>query len=138
LDRARLVYETAIEIYDTLVREWFAGLRARLPLAQLLPARLVGTLDPGTPDSGLGMTYRWEPLPRGTSSRVEIALGEHSGPQWADLDPLRDRIRLLRPEAPWLGSSITQTALNVFDHDPATRLAFDWLGGELRHLGWST
>jgi hypothetical protein len=142
LERTRRTYGVAVEIYDALVREWFSGLQSRLLLAQLLPARLVGTLHPGTRDGSLasapGISYRWEPLPPGSQCRIEIELGARHRTDWAELDALQDRIRALRPHVSWLAASAESAVLSVFEHDPATSLAYDWLIGELRHLGWST
>jgi hypothetical protein len=137
LARTRQVYTAAIEIYVALVDSWFEGLSGRLPLAQLLPARLVGTLHPGTPETWEpSLTYLWEPLGQGSEPAVEIEIGESRRDAWGELEALDERIRTMRPDISWLHGSVVSTVLQVFGQDPATRLAMGWLRDELRALKW--
>jgi hypothetical protein len=142
LEWAQAVYAGALRGYQDLVEQWFAPFASRLRTAALLPARLVGAVDPPTRDGTgkdmPGITWYLEPLPVGSTTHVELAIGEHPGFTWEDMKQASHRFRRLRPHAsPWLGGSWHESVIpNLFAPDPATSLAYDWLRNDLRDTHW--
>jgi nucleoside phosphorylase len=142
LEWAQAVYAGALRGYQDLVEQWFAPFAPRLRTAALLPARLVGAVDPPTRDGTgkdmPGITWYLEPLPVGSTTHVELAIGEHPGFTWEDMKQASHRFRRLRPQAsPWLGGSWHESVIpNLFAPDPATSLAYDWLRNDLRDTHW--
>ena len=142
LQRTRSVFQSALEIYESIVTEWFASFRDRLYTSVLLPARLEGYLRPSESPKdrfvGPTITWRFRALPVEQASRVDIRLGTE---RWrfdrsassAELD----RLRTLRPDAAeWLHYSVHTSVLHVFGEAPARELAYDWLSDDLVRIAW--
>jgi hypothetical protein len=142
LEWAQAVYAGALRGYQDLVERWFAPFAPRLRTAALLPARLVGAVDPPTRDGTdkdlPGISWYLEPLPIGSTTRVELTLGEHPGFTWEEMKQASHRFRRLRPHAsPWLGGGWHESVLpNLLAPDPATSLAYSWLRNDLRDTRW--
>jgi nucleoside phosphorylase len=144
LNRTRSVYELAIEGYQYLVRRWFARFRPRLTHAIVLPARFIATLRPayGGKERSMhppGLYYRFEPLPVTDRSSVHIEIDPRPPEvtrdllieRWASVQNLRTA------QTQWISSVSGSTGLEVSGTCPATRIAFDWLTNDLRHVHWS-
>jgi Phosphorylase superfamily len=143
LEWAQTVYAGALHGYQHLVEQWFAPFASRLRTAALLPARLVGVVHPPTragirKDRAPGIAWYLEPLPVGSATYVDLALGEHPGFTWEDMQQASHRFRRLRLQAsPWLGGSWHTGHLpNTAVPDPATSLVYEWLHADLRDTRW--
>ena len=143
LQRTRSVFRSALEIYESIVAEWFPSFRDRLSTSVLLPAVVEGYLSP--PESskeGLsgapGMTWRFRALPVGQASRVDIRLvAEPWRFDWSESRAELERLRALRPDAAeWLHYSEVDEVLDVFGEAPARKLAYRWLSDDLVRIAW--
>ena len=142
--RTRSVFRSALEIYESIVAEWFPSFGDRLYTSVLLPAVVEGYLSP--PDSskeGLsgapGMTWRFRALPVGQASRVDIRLvAEPWRFDWSESEPELARLRRLRPDAAeWVHyHEVDQMLRALFDEAPARKLAYRWLSKDLARIGW--
>jgi hypothetical protein len=138
LARTIAVYSAALEIYESWINAFFACMRPRLHLAQLLPARLTGTLEIGEDSQGPGLSYCLEPLPSHQRTAVSIALGPIDRDARDKLREIAELVRAVRPEsAAWIHPFITETALHdLFTHTPALAVAWRWLNDDLSSVGW--
>ena len=144
LQRTRSVFRSALEIYESIVAEWFPSFRDRLSTSVLLPAVVEGYLSP--PDSskeGLpgapGMTWRFRTLPVGQASRVDIRLvAEPWRFDWSESEAELARLRKLRPDAAeWVHyTEVDEILLDLFEEAPARKLAYRWLSEDLARIGW--
>ncbi|MCY3705759.1 MAG: hypothetical protein OXH08_09690 [Gammaproteobacteria bacterium] len=146
LQRTRSVFRSALEIYESIVAEWFPSFRDRLSTSVLLPAVLEGYLSP--PESskeGLagapGMTWRFRALPVGQASRVDIRLVAESEPwrfDWSESEADLARLRRLRPDAAeWVYyTEVDEMLHHLFQETPARKLAYRWLSHDLARIGW--
>lgn len=140
LARTRAVYGLAIAGYLFLVERWFSNFADRLGHAIILPARFVATLDvPAKSNQDHkypGLHYRFEPLPIGNVSRVEITLAAGKT-RAADFHEYWSTIQKMRADSgKWISSGSGSTLLEVFSACPATKLAFRWLEDDLRDVHW--
>lgn len=133
LARTRVVYQRALEAYEPAVRTWFPRARTDFGFAALLPARLVGFLDPSLPDSaGPGLTWYLDPAQPPAGSTVEISL-RTDGEGGRLVDHVFERVKRERPEGPaWSGAAVHYAALEVFGPSPSVALCWDWLADDLR------
>jgi nucleoside phosphorylase len=144
LNRTRSVYELATAGYEYLVRRWFANFRQRLTHAIVLPARFIATLRPAHWGKERYMEsptlyYRFEPLPITGRSSVHIEIDPRPPEvtrgllieRWAAVQNLRSSA------SEWISSVSGSTRLEVFGTCPATKIAYDWLAQDLRHVHWS-
>ena len=141
LDRTRQVYAAAIEIYQEWTDTLFARLKPRLNHAQLLPARLTGTLQLATGDDSYGpggLDYWLEPLAAGSHNEVSIEIGTINREEsWERLEALSETIRRLRPMSGWVRPFVQGTSMrDLFSHMPAMAIAWHWLGDDLASVGW--
>ena len=143
LQRTRSVFQSALEIYESIVAEWFSSFRDRLSTSVLLPAVLEGyLLPPQSSKKGLTgapmIAWRFRALPVGQASRVDIRLVAErwrfdESESWAELE----RLRTLRPDAAeWLDYYVHESLLDVFGEAPARELAYHWLSGDLVQIAW--
>ncbi len=146
LERVRDVYRACMQQYTRLVTALFPRFAHRFGHAAMLPARMIievflprRTDRHGTPL----IAWKWEPLPRGQESVVDIRLvGEMSGVMIADNTDSRrtyDLFRRLRPEAaPWLSITLSHQGFgtDVLRPDAVRELVYDWLESDLRGIHW--
>ncbi len=147
LERTKSVYAGALRIYDNMVKQWFKSFGPRLHLYRVLPIRLEGQLvfppQQNTVNRHSEPTLVWRPrcLPVDAKSIVDFEVGPREEFRDGFLHYCRDErkeLKRLRPgdtTEPWL--SEMGSRLEVFGNRPATELAYDWLKGELRELGWA-
>jgi len=144
LQRTRSVFRSALEIYESIVAEWFPSFRDRLSTSVLLPAVVEGYLQP--PESskeGLagapGMTWRFRALPVGQASRVDIRLvAEPRRFDWSKSEAEHARLRRLRPDAAeWVHyTEVDEMLRYLFEEAPARKLAYRWLSDDLARIAW--
>jgi hypothetical protein len=144
--RIQMVYKAALDIYQTIVETWFPKLKPGLQIAATLPARLVGHLSPVLGDNAMGTTeppwFDWflEPLPKNQTNAVEVYISEDDiyDIQSQRVNKAWQKINFLRPEsAVWIrypphGGNLSKD--HVFEHSPATALAYSWLYKDLRNV----
>lgn len=140
LARTQGVYTAAIAAYVELVGEWFPSMSERMPLWKVLPARLVGILTPRTQapwGNAATITYWYEPLPSGSRTSLDLRIGPPLGESEERDARIRETYARERPDLQsW--NLYTASLLEVWGALPASNLAFKWLAGELRQLGWSS
>lgn len=143
LQRTRSVFRSALEIYESIVAEWFPSFRDRLSTSVLLPAVVEGYLSPAeSSKEGLGapgMTWRFRALRVGQASRVDIRLvAEPWRFDWSESEAELARLRRLRPDAAeWVHNhEVDEMLLDLFDEAPARELAYRWLSEDLARIGW--
>ena len=144
LQRTRSVFRSALEIYESIVAEWFPSFRDRLSTSVLLPVVVEGYLSP--PESskeGLsgapGMAWRFRALPVGPASRVDIRLvAEPWRFDWSESRAELARLRRLRPDAAeWVHYyEVDEILLDLFEEAPARKLAYRWLSDDLARIAW--
>lgn len=139
LEKTICVFENAIIAYQQLVDEWFPNFRGRLEHAVTLPARVAGVVIPmATPNDSRGPWVSWhfEPLLRGSKSEVALRLGTEPEPRDTSRG-LYNKLKTARPEAAaWISAWHEQSALNIFEAKPVTRMAYEWLERDLKKAGW--
>ena len=144
LRRTRSVFRSALEIYESIVAEWFPAFRSRLLSSVLLPAVVEGYLSPARASKrGLtgapGMTWRFRALQVGQASRVDIRVVTEP---WrfdrSESEAELARLRKLRPDAAeWVHyTEVNQTLRHLFEEAPARKLAHRWLSDDLARIGW--
>ena len=144
LQRTRSVFRSALEIYESIVAEWFPSFRDRLSTSVLLPAVVEGYLSPAeSSKEGLagapGMTWRLRALRVGQASRVDIRLvAEPWRFDWSESETELARLRRLRPDAAeWVHyTEVDEILLDLFEEAPAQKLAYRWLSQDLARIGW--
>ena len=140
LARTKAVLWGAIEGYQQIVDKWFSRLAPRLQTAVTMPARLVGVLysprRSGRMLEGPALKWYLEALPRGSNSYIDINIGEDVI-KTNILQSSMDKLRTLRPEAAsWIGTSLHNQVLGVFQTDSATEITYAWLWDDLRRISW--
>ena len=146
--RAEKVYKGALDAYQLIVNTWFKQLIPGLPIAAMLPARLVGEISASPPNPGpFGsppyldwFLFDWflEPLPENAKNKIEIAINEHYIPlvetHRGKIDFASKQLSLLRPNsAIWIRNVPCNGNFDdhFFRHIPATALAYSWLQKDL-------
>ena len=140
LARTSAVYAGALRIYKEMIDRWFNIFGIRLQLNRLLPVRLEGILAlPNQKVDQPVLTWCTRCLPYSLESTVDFSLGS----EWEFRDVRTywrdegDSLQQLRPTNGTAPSPIYSTQLlPVWESRPATELAHNWLGDELRELGW--
>lgn len=137
-ERACVVIEEALRGYGQVVETMFAKLAPHMPLAAMLPCRLLAYFEPerGSRRAPSASCY-FEPFVAGGENTAEIRLGE--GPSWEECGPyLASRIAALRPEAMgWLlPIRLRVDESLLLDLTPVTRTLYHWLWDDLRYAGW--
>ena len=144
LQRTRSVFRSALEIYESIVAEWFPAFRDRLSTSVLLPAVVEGYLSPAeSSKKGLagapGMTWRFRALRVEQASRVDIRLvAEPQHFDWSESEAEVARLRRLRPDAAgWVHyTEVREILLDLFEEAPARKFAYRWLSDDLARIGW--
>lgn len=144
LQRTRSVFRSALEIYESIVAEWFHSFRDRLSTSVFLPAVLEGYFSPAeSSKEGLagapGMTWRFRALRVGHASRIDIRLvAEPWSFDWSESEAELVRLRRLRPDAAeWVHYyEVDEMLLDLFEEAPARTLAYRWLSDDLARIGW--
>jgi hypothetical protein len=143
LERARVVYATALQAYEELVSLYFPKFAARLKHFAVLPVRIHGILIPEAESDHSGrnpFSYRFEPLPRGSQNQISFELGSEQ--QAREIVRLTDehirQARALRPEcADWLGVFSCGSGLStIYQRDPCSRIVYEWLESDLKEVNW--
>ena len=144
LRRTTSVFRSALEIYESIVAEWFPSFRDRLSTSVLLPAVVEGYLSPAKPSKkGLtgapGMTWRFRALQVGQASRIDIRLvAEPRRFDWSESEAELARLRRLRPDAAeWVHhTEVDEVLLDLFEEAPAREFAYRWLSDDLARIAW--
>lgn len=143
LKRTRSVFKSALTIYEALVREWFPLIGKRLPTASLLPAVLVGDLQPPKEpqehiSDGPGISWMLKAVPKDDETTVDIQLNtSRVNFREFDWDTEVRQLRALRPEAAeWIRPQLQSSVLDVFGGFPAREMAYHWLARDLNEVEW--
>jgi hypothetical protein len=137
LERARRVYEQAIESYRGLVLDFFPSFAPRLHHFQILPAHFIGKIKPPSPGrTDDALVSHWQPLPRDEASEVLLSLNLDD-PIYdpADDDRIWDVFRQARPEMRILPGRAFQL-IDLWTATPASNIAYEWLWDDLKALSW--
>ena len=145
LERTNAVYTAALNIYKNMTDSWFKAFDKRLRLYQLLPVRLEGYLafpvEPDTHNRGPQLSWHTCSLLDGAESTSAIELGPNElfeGDFFASVEEEEGKLKRWRPDSAITPFPVVAfSLLDVFGSRPATRIAHDWLIGELRELGWA-
>lgn len=142
LNYAATVYRGAFEGYQQLVNVLSPKFLPNLPLASILPARLVGVVVPPSSSSGsVTWSWYWEPLPEGSQNELKFML---SARPLTENDPAvqaaLEKIKTIEPRW-WMHFSLKpQFASTVSRHwlgvNPVTKLAYQWLWDDLKRVAW--
>ena len=145
LERTIAIYSGALRIYSVVVERWFACFASRLALYRLLPVRLEGWLTTcrqlASPRDWPFLTWYGRILPPGRSSEVAFELAP-SRRVPLDSESLFEQeqhaFRTHRQSLPgeFSLSQSTSSLRSVFESNPATELALEWLRRDLQALGW--
>lgn len=140
LARTEGIYLAAMGIYHALVAEHFRPVAARLWHWRMFPATLVGVFTPTRGDKFEDqplIDYYFEPLPDGAVPRIALTTGPRV---LRDTEEARTALlREMRPDAiEFLDSYPHSSALDVYGHAPATKVAFSWLREDLRAINLLT
>ena len=143
LERTEAIYLGALEIYQSVVECWFAPFSDRLQLYRLLPVRLEGRLSETSDREPRGQAFlSWHPMVLPSDEKTDVAF--ELGCWDSSSEGFEERFRLQR-EALARYRSVDVRSVAVFQTStlidrgidrPATELAYEWLSGELRRLGW--
>jgi hypothetical protein len=154
--RAEKVYKKALDAYQLIVNTWFKQLIPGLPIAAMLPARLVCAIVPSSSNPGAFRSpphFEWflEALAENAQNEVEIAINENC---LSLFETHRERIGVasqnlnkLRPNsAIWIGdiprSSLWKRDMSYdgnfsnhfVSHSPATAVAYSLLRQDLTKI----
>jgi Effector-associated domain 10 len=154
--RAEKVYKKALDAYQLIVNTWFKQLIPGLPIAAMLPARLVCAIVPSSSNPGAFRSpphFEWflEALAENAQNEVEIAINENC---LSLFETHRERIGVasqnlnkLRPNsAIWIGdvprSSLWKRDMSYggnfsnhfVPHSPATAVAYSLLRQDLTKI----
>lgn len=140
LERIQAIFEAAIQSYEQLADQWFSSFTSDLRTYSLLPIRIVGMLSPAQPALGWSgspsLYWYMEPLPRGTSSRVDIEYSELWPNTRDTFELVRASIERYRPECHWPSVRVHTALPDIFGYMPATDLAYEWLWDDLADIHW--
>jgi len=141
LARLRLATSAALDVYQAIVDRHVPSMAAELNTYQLLPARIVGTLTPGTGeglDSEPHYSWHLEPLPAGAANEAVWQLGETNDWNGSDWEKRIGVIRSLRGDvAERVRSPIHGGEPQVLSSTPAGSLALALLAGDLYAFNWT-
>lgn len=130
------MYRQAIEAYCSIVDRWFPTLARRLEHRVLLPARVVGFIDPDhehRTGRGPRMSGYLEPLAAGEQSAVCMRVAREFDRSLAQ--GVYARQRAARPEAArWISGTIGGMAFEVGHRYPVSEVVYRWLAGDLVRL----
>jgi hypothetical protein len=142
LNYATEVYWGAFEGYQQLVNALSPKFLPKLPLASILPARLVGVVvPPSSRSSSVKWSWYWEPLAEDSHSEAKFKLSDC--PLTGDEPDVRtalEKIQSLYPKW-WKDFSLkTKLASPIprfwLGTNPVTKLAYQWLWDDLKRVAW--
>lgn len=140
LNRARVVFSSALEEYSRIIEKYFIALKSRMLIATLLPATMVGTIrfsDTRFDKHSPGIDWYFEPLSLDKQSCVEINLADKPSP--IDVYALLQKNRRMRPQASeWITSFVSHGFLRIFQVKPVSEIVYRWLKDDLRRINWTT
>ena len=140
------VYLGAFEGYQQLVNTLHPKFLPKLPLASILPARLVGVIvPPSSSSNSVTWSWYWEALPEGSSSEVKFQLRDYPlSEKESNVQSALQKIQSLYPQ--WrrhfsvksksISSSTSPISRNMLGSYPVTHLAYTWLWEDLQQVGW--
>jgi hypothetical protein len=143
-NRLEFVYSSAIEGYRQMVSDWFQPLSNRLLHAITMPSMtriFISIVDDTNSFRPPVISYREEPLPRGTGATVKVSLSRNGAPSDStnkeSYENMVAKYKSLRPEIPfWLplyiGGSFLAT--DTFKQTAITVLVYSWLEQDLQNL----
>lgn len=136
------VYRGAFEGYRQLVKVLSPKFLPNLPLASILPARLVVVVVPPSSSSGsVTWSWYWEPLPEGSQNELKFKLSNH--PLSEDNPAVQtalEKIQFLNPKW-WRDFSLKTKFASPISRfwlgtNPVTKLAYQWLWDDLKRVDW--
>jgi hypothetical protein len=136
------VYLGAFEGYQQLVKVLSPKFLPDLPLASILPARLVGVVVPPSSSSGsVTWSWYWEPLPEGSQNELKFKLSNQ--PLSEDNPAVQtalEKIQSLNPKW-WRDFSLKTKFASPISRfwlgtNPVTKLAYQWLWNDLKRVAW--
>lgn len=135
--RRSSVLQQAMNLYQLIVDEWFGKLAQSLSKRILMPAVIHERIYYTHHDMPVASTY-WEPLERGSSNQVDVALGSRY--DFASVvAEVRPRLSTLRPPyAGQLGISLSEGELAIWGIRPVRDTAYRWLVEDLHNIGWTS
>jgi hypothetical protein len=136
------VYLGAFEGYQQLVKVLSPKFLPDLPLASILPARLVGVVVPPSSSSGsVTWSWYWEPLPEGSQNELKFMLSDRPVTENEPaVQTALEKIKTIQPR--WWIHFLPKTkrASTVPTHwlgiNPVTKLAYQWLWDDLKRVAW--
>ena len=142
LERVVAVYSAALQLYADMVDRWFRGFRSRLRFGRLFPLRLEGRLSTSHQahwEGAPSLSWCARVLPEGETSQVAVKWGSSEEfdllSYWKEEE---NNLKSVRSGIDATPSPIVGDALPTIDSiRPVTDLAFSWLIGDLRELGWT-
>ena len=142
LNYAATVYGGAFEGYQQLVNVLSPKFLPNLPLASILPARLVGVVVPPSSSSGsVTWSWYWEPLPEGSQNELKFMLSDRPVTENEPaVQTALEKIKTIQPR--WWIHFLPKTkrASTVPTHwlgiNPVTKLAYQWLWDDLKRVAW--
>jgi hypothetical protein len=142
IERTHAILTAALAIYEKLVESYFPKFCDRLPLAGLMPVRLIGfflSADPSLDESPPSLLWYFEPLSQDHKNEVSLKSGNDAvqGVHNVNAESIFQLVRRRRPKTSrWLRSGLTRGYLDVLRDRPATRIAYDWLAADLKSVNW--
>ncbi len=142
LNYAAEVYRGAFEGYQQLVNALSPKFIPKLPLASILPARLVGVVVPSSSSSSsVNWSWYWEPLSEGSHSELKFKLSDCplTGDE-PDVQTALEKIQSLYPKW-WRDFSLKTKFASPISRfwlgtNPVTKLAYQWLWDDLKRVAW--
>jgi hypothetical protein len=142
--RLQLATKAGLDVYRAVVERHLPAMARELDTYQLLPARIVGLVNPGDPSEGYEgqESYSWylEPLPAGSTNEAHWQVGESQ--RWADDSGWETRIatiRALRGDVAEHAQLTTHHgAPQILSSTPAGSLALALLARDLAGFNWTS
>lgn len=142
LNRLHSATRAALDAYRAVVDRHLPSMGKELNTYQLLPARLVGLLDPGVPGGGLDgaprFTWHLEPLPAGSPNEAAWSIGVSQELRGAtDWDGWKSAVRSRRGEfADHARLTVHHGEPHIYSSTPAGALALSLLASDLKEFCW--
>lgn len=139
LELTRFVFSSALASYMELTDTVFNCFKDSFSIAQLAPCKIVGGLE-FDPDGDInhtpGMDWYWSALPAGSTNEIDIdyrAIRQHDH---SFLEMIYQSIKENRPGIDYKGFLMRGEILHLNNPTPVTNIVYDWLGHELKDIGW--
>ncbi len=139
LKRLDMVTAAALNAYEAIVDQWLPTFRSELPTAQLLPIHLVGQVQLGTPSKNWEeplIQWYLEPAVDGPNSASWTLTDAPFNMFAFDFKRLGERVRHLRPSVDTSALTVYGGLQDIFEANPASRLARLLLHNDLHHFHW--